>query len=119
MTRESHQSLVWLLPLILVLIILPLLLPEYYILLAGYVLIAALLAQSFNIMFGYMGKLSFGHAAFFGLGAYTVAILSVKTAVPLFLSIPLAISISAPHQMHKKHLPQPQQLESVQFRQFV
>lgn len=41
------------------------------------VLIMALLGQSWNIMSGYAGQFSFGHAAFFGVGAYTSSILYV------------------------------------------
>lgn len=39
------------------------------------ILILGLFAMSFNLIFGYMGQISFGHAAFFGLGAYATAIL--------------------------------------------
>lgn len=39
------------------------------------ILIAVLLAQAFNLLFGYTGLLSFGQAAFFGVGAYGVAIM--------------------------------------------
>ena len=42
----------------------------------------ALLALSLNIITGYLGELSFGHAAFFGIGAYTAAILSVQYGWP-------------------------------------
>jgi branched-chain amino acid transport system permease protein len=42
----------------------------------------ALLALSLNIITGYLGELSFGHAAFFGIGAYTAAILSVQFGWP-------------------------------------
>ncbi len=35
----------------------------------------SLYAMSFNMLFGYGGMLSFGHSAYFGLGAYTVALL--------------------------------------------
>ena len=48
----------------------------------------SLFAISFNLLFGYAGLLSFGHAAFFGLGAYTTAILlSHVSGMPLLLSI--------------------------------
>ncbi len=40
-----------------------------------YGLIAAIAALGFNILLGYTGLLSFGHSAFFGLGAYTIAFL--------------------------------------------
>jgi len=48
----------------------------------------SLFAVSFNLLFGYAGLLSFGHAAYFGLGAYTTAILLKRMAgTPLLLSI--------------------------------
>src|SRR5437016_11849495 len=40
-----------------------------------YGLIAAIAALGFNLLLGYTGLLSFGHSAFFGLGAYTIAFL--------------------------------------------
>lgn len=39
------------------------------------ILILGLFAMSFNLLYGYMGQISFGHAAFFGLGAYGTAIM--------------------------------------------
>ena len=42
----------------------------------------ALLALSLNIIVGYLGELSFGHAAFFGIGAYAAAILTMEYGVP-------------------------------------
>jgi branched-chain amino acid transport system permease protein len=39
------------------------------------ILILGLFAMSFNLIYGYMGQISFGHAAFFGLGAYGTAIM--------------------------------------------
>ena len=39
------------------------------------ILILGLFAMSFNLIYGYMGQITFGHAAFFGLGAYGTAIL--------------------------------------------
>ncbi len=46
------------------------------------VLILGLFAMSFNLLYGYMGQISFGHAAFFGVGAYATAMLftALKTA---------------------------------------
>src|SRR5262249_56635844 len=41
----------------------------------AYGLIAAIVALGFNLLLGYNGLLSFGHSAFFGIGAYTVAFL--------------------------------------------
>ncbi|MGH8764358.1 MAG: ABC transporter permease subunit, partial [Burkholderiales bacterium] len=53
-------------------------------------LIWALFAMSLGLMWGYAGLLSFGHAAYFGLGAYTYAIAAVnlgESTVPLLLAI--------------------------------
>ncbi|MDX9708340.1 MAG: hypothetical protein RBT64_02195, partial [Trichloromonas sp.] len=53
----------------------PLLLPVYWVMILTEILIMGLLAVSFNLLLGYTGLLSFGHGAFFGLGAYTCALL--------------------------------------------
>ena len=58
-------------------------------------LIFALFAMSYNIVFGYAGLLSLGHAAFFGAGGYTVAILNLHYGVNLFwISMPLGILVA-------------------------
>src|SRR5262245_17406227 len=58
-----------------ILALVPLLLGLYQIQLLTYGLIAAIAALGFNLLLGYTGLLSFGHSAFFGIGAYTVAFL--------------------------------------------
>jgi branched-chain amino acid transport system permease protein len=58
----------------------------------GYLAIAAL---GLNILVGFTGQISIGHAAFFGFGAFTSAYLSAKVSVPVFFSIPLAGVITA------------------------
>lgn len=50
-------------------------------------LYAALLGQAWNILGGYGGQFSFGHAAFFGTGAYTVAVLQVQFGVNPWLGM--------------------------------
>lgn len=45
------------------------------------VLYIALLGQAWNILGGYGGQFSFGHAAFFGTGAYTVAVLQIQFGI--------------------------------------
>ena len=49
--------------------------------------ILAILAVSYNLMFGFTGVVSFGHAAFFGMGAYTVGILMKLLEAPWWLAI--------------------------------
>ncbi len=88
MALRSYRT--WALVGILLLAILPLFCSKFYIHLATTILIMALFAMSFNLILGYTGITSFGHAAFFGVGAYTYALLSIKTSLPLFLNICLA-----------------------------
>ena len=49
-----------------------------------------ILASSLNITNGYTGLFSFGHAAFYGIGAYTAAILATRFGFPFLLTLPLA-----------------------------
>lgn len=57
------------------LVALPWIAPFFYLFVATQILILGLFAVSFNLIFGYTGMLSFGHAAFFGIGAYATAML--------------------------------------------
>jgi branched-chain amino acid transport system permease protein len=68
-------------------LILPLVVGEFWVHVAIEILILGLFAVSFNMIFGYMGQLSFGHAAFYGVGAYATGLLLVKTSAPLPLCL--------------------------------
>ncbi|AUL17941.1 branched-chain amino acid ABC transporter permease [Bordetella bronchiseptica] len=59
------------------------------------VLIFGLYAVGFNLLFGYMGLLSFGHAAFLGTGAYTAGILISQHGAAWWWAVPAAIAMSA------------------------
>lgn len=63
------------------LISLPLFLPDYYIHLAAMILFFGYLGMSWDILGGYAGQFSFGHAAFFGLGAFTSSLLQIHLGV--------------------------------------
>ena len=63
-------------PILAGLIILPFVLAPYQTVLLSYGLVFALAALGFNLLLGYTGLLSFGHSAYFGVGAYTVALLA-------------------------------------------
>ncbi|NWF55119.1 MAG: branched-chain amino acid ABC transporter permease [Syntrophaceae bacterium] len=54
------------------------------------VAIYAILAHSLNIITGHAGQISLGHAAFFGIGAYTSALLYTGVGLSFWLSVPLA-----------------------------
>lgn len=67
---------------------------EYLIHLAILVGIYAILALSLNLVVGYTGILSVTHAAFFGLGAYTTAILTTSFGVNFFSSLLAGVVLS-------------------------
>jgi len=54
------------------------------------VLVLALWAVSFNLMLGYTGIISFAHAAYYGVEAYTVALLFERYNVPLLIGVLLS-----------------------------
>ncbi len=66
---------------------------EFYISVASRIGIYALAASSLNLILGYGGLVSFGHAAFFGVGAYTVGILIAEGVSSAWIGFPLAMLI--------------------------
>jgi branched-chain amino acid transport system permease protein len=87
-------------PVLLLLILLPTFVETYQIQLVTYGLIAAIAALGFNLLLGYTGLLSFGHSAYFGIGAYTVAFV-VQRLGPhtmefyILIGIPVVAIVSA------------------------
>ena len=63
----------WAVPAVIALVILPFVVPPYQTVLLSYGLVFAIAALGFNLLLGYTGLLSFGHSAYFGVGAYAVA----------------------------------------------
>jgi branched-chain amino acid transport system permease protein len=83
---------------VLALFLVPLVSPSnFYINLATEILIFAIAAVGLNLLLGYGGLASFGHAAFFGLGAYSAGLLSIEysSLLPVTLGIALLVSVSA------------------------
>jgi branched-chain amino acid transport system permease protein len=68
---------------------------EYYVGLATRILIFGLAATSLNLILGYGGMVSFGHAAFFGTGAYAVAALMAQGITSAWIAWPLAMAAAA------------------------
>jgi ABC-type branched-subunit amino acid transport system ATPase component/ABC-type branched-subunit amino acid transport system permease subunit len=64
---------------------------SYYQLILTLVPVWALFGVSWNILSGYGGQLSFGHASFFGIGAYTVTLSVVYWSLSPWLGIPLGM----------------------------
>lgn len=67
-----------------VLLFVPAMLAEYQVSLVQKILIFALLATSLDLVYGYAGLPSLGQAAYFGVGGYAVAVLSIKAGVESF-----------------------------------
>jgi branched-chain amino acid transport system permease protein len=91
--RHRYVSLV---VLAVVIALLPLLFPSsYYYRVAALVWVSALAAIGLNILMGKAGQVSLGHAGFFGIGAYAVAIGPTHFGVPSFASLLLGAVLSA------------------------
>jgi branched-chain amino acid transport system permease protein len=69
--RSLARALFWAVPVVVVLLLVPLVVDVYQTQLFTYALIFAIAALGFNLLLGYTGLLSFGHSAYFGLGAYS------------------------------------------------
>jgi branched-chain amino acid transport system permease protein len=72
----------------------PLLADRYTIHIVDLALIYAIAILGLQLVFGYTGMLSLGHAAFFGLGAYTYALLTLQLGLPILVTIPLAACVA-------------------------
>jgi branched-chain amino acid transport system permease protein len=73
---------------VLFVVILPATLHEYYLSIINLSLIAIVGALGLNILVGYTGQISVGHAAFMSVGAYTAANLAVKLGLPFWITLP-------------------------------
>ena len=75
------------------LLVFPLIMP--YSALAVNVLIFGLFAVGLNVLFGYTGLLSFGHAAFLGVGGYLTGISMLSFGLPWWTALPIGVAASA------------------------
>ncbi len=73
MRRSPLRLVVWAVPIGVLLVLLPRAIDPYQTILLTYGLVMAIAALGFNLLLGYTGLLSFGHSAYFGVGAYAVA----------------------------------------------
>ena len=71
--------------LLVVLVILPSIIPRFYIYILAVIFMTALLAMSLNMVVGHGGLFQFHHGAFYGVGAYTAALMLTKTSLPMWL----------------------------------
>ena len=67
----------------------------YYIHLLETIMIYAIVLFGLDIVVGYTGQVSLGHAGLFGVGAYTAGVLVMKLAAPLWVTLPAAVLVTA------------------------
>jgi branched-chain amino acid transport system permease protein len=77
------------------LVVLPLVLPSFAVVVMTEIAIVALFATAFNLLMGFGGMVSFGHAAYFALGAYAAAILVKQAAWPMLAGLAVAPLVAA------------------------
>jgi branched-chain amino acid transport system permease protein len=70
-------------------------LSAYLITLATIIAINAIVACGLNVIVGFAGQISLGHAAFFGIGAYSAALLATKAGLSFWAAIPCVIALTA------------------------
>jgi branched-chain amino acid transport system permease protein len=74
----------------------PWLAPRYFVFLASLILVNAVVALGLNLLSGYTNQLSFGHAGFLAIGAYTAALLTIHApAVPVIVALAAAGVVTA------------------------
>lgn len=90
------RSRLLLLTMVLIVIIYPFLVTSNYFLHLGTMIgLWIILSTSINLVLGYTGQTPLGHTAFFGIGAFTSGIISVRFHSPLWLTLPLGFVGSA------------------------
>ncbi len=67
----------------------------YLITVATIISINAIVACGLNVIVGYAGQISLGHAAFFGIGAYSAALLATKAGLSFWTALPCVIAITS------------------------
>ena len=77
------------------LVCLPLFLTDFQLIIATEMLIMAIFALSLNLILGYGGMVHFGHATFYGLGAFTLGILTRRFDMNPYMAMILAPCVSA------------------------
>lgn len=76
-------------------LLLPLVGNTYALIIGSRVMIYGMLAMSLDLLLGYTGLISFGHAAYFGVGGYAVAVLMLGGVMSGFIVFPLAVVSAA------------------------
>jgi branched-chain amino acid transport system permease protein len=92
---RNVNSLWWQLGLTVLALLIPLPLGDYYRSVLWRTGLYIMLGLSLNIIVGYAGLFQLGHAAFYGLGAYTAGMLNIYFDIPLLLTLPASVIVAA------------------------
>ena len=92
---ETRLPIVALVGLLAALAFVPLVAGTYWLDVLNRIGIAIIGAIGLNILVGFTGQISIGHAAFLAVGAYSTAILETKAGLPFWLAIPLAAAVTS------------------------
>jgi len=97
---KSNTILVWSILFLIFLAILPWLIMKYHLLglsvyIVNLITVHAIVAIGLNILVGFTGQISMGHAGFFAIGAFTTVIFVLKVGLPFYLALPLGGFISS------------------------
>jgi branched-chain amino acid transport system permease protein len=92
---SSGVVLFWFAALIAFLGAFPFLVKNYYVYVANYVAINVIVVIGLNILVGYTGQISLGHAGFFAIGAYGTVTLMTQLHFPFLVALPIAALIAA------------------------
>ena len=79
------------------LLLLPPFVPRFFVYILALIYVTSLLAMSLNLLVGHGGMFQFHHAVFYGVGAYTVALMLTKTRMPVwvgFLAGPIVAALA-------------------------
>ncbi len=76
-------------------LLLPRFLPRFYVYMTALILLTGLLATSLNLVLGFGGMYQFHHAVFYGTGAYALALILTKSALPAWTGFVAAPLVSA------------------------
>lgn len=85
----------WFSVLVIFLAVFPFLFKNYYVYVVNYMAINIIVVVGLNLLVGYTGQISLGHAGFFAIGAYGTVVLMSKAHFPFLLALPVAALIAA------------------------
>jgi branched-chain amino acid transport system permease protein len=90
--QPSHirSTIIWIAAAGSIFLCLPAVLSRYYVYLLSLIFATGLLATSLNLVLGFGGMYQFHHAVFYGIGAYTVALILTKTGLPVWIGFTAA-----------------------------